>query len=65
VSWSKPNLIVMTCDLDTPLCSSTDSHVHMIKHELSEDHEHLKTTSTIYAGGKSEKDTVYHFDRKQ
>ena len=55
----------MTCDLDTPLCSSTDSHVHMIKHELSEDHEHLKTTSTIYAGGKSEKDTVYHFDRKQ
>jgi hypothetical protein len=64
-SSSTANLIVMSCDMDTPLCNSTESHVHMIKHELSEDHEHLKTTYTIFTGGNYEKDTIYHFDRKR
>jgi len=57
-------VIVMVCDMNTSLCSSAEGHVHMIKHELSQDNNHLKTTYTIYNGGKFEKDSIYHFDRK-
>ena len=62
---SKQGLIVMTCDMNTSLCNSTESHVHKIRHELSEDSSHLKTTYTIYTDGKFEKDSIYHFDRKR
>ena len=58
-------VIVMACDMSTPLCNSANDHVHMIKHELSQDNNHLKTTYTISGGGKLQKNSIYHFDRKQ
>jgi hypothetical protein len=58
-------VIVMTCDMNTPLCNSVEGHVHTIKHELSQDNNHLMTTYTIYKNGKFEKDSIYHFDRKE
>lgn len=64
-SRSNDRVIVMTCDMDTALCNSADEHVHMIRHELSQDSNHLKTTYTIYGGGEYKKDSIYHFDRKQ
>jgi len=62
---SGDNVIVMACDMDTSLCNSAEGHVHMIKHELSQDNNHLRTTYTIHSDGKFEKDSIYHFDRKQ
>lgn len=62
---SSETVIVMTCDMSTPLCGSAEGHVHMIKHELSRDNNHLKTTYTIYSEGKFQKNSIYHFDRKQ
>jgi hypothetical protein len=59
------SVIVMTCDMNTSPCSSVEGHVHMIKHELSEDNTHLRTTYTIYKNGKFEKHSIYHFDRKK
>jgi hypothetical protein len=61
---SKDSVILMACDMDTALCNSSEGHVHMIKHELSKDNHHLKTTYTIYSDGKLEKNSIYHFDRK-
>ena len=58
------NVIAMNCDSDNRLCNSAESHVHMIRHELSQDNNHLRTTYTIYTDGKYEKDSIYHFDRK-
>ena len=62
---SNGSIIVMACDMNTSLCNSAEGHVHMIKHELSQDNNHLRTTYTIYSNGKFEKDSIYHFDRKQ
>ena len=62
---SSDTITVMACDTSTSLCNSVEGHVHVIKHELSEDNNHLRTTYTIFNNGKFEKDTVYHFDRKQ
>lgn len=62
---SDDNLIVMTCDMDTALCKSGEGHVHAIKHEISRNNTHLKTTYTVFNNGKYEKDSIYHFDRKQ
>ena len=61
---SSDRVVVMTCDMETSLCNSAEDHVHMIKHELSADNSHLKTTYTIFKDGKFEKDSIYHFDRK-
>jgi len=58
------NTISMACDMNTSLCNSVEGHVHMIKHELSPDNNHLKTTYTIYKGGEQEKNSIYHFVRK-
>ena len=57
-------VIAMTCDMNTPLCNAADVHVHMIKHELSQNNNHLRTTYTVYNNGQYEKDSIYHFDRK-
>ena len=65
VARSDDTVIVMACNMDTALCNSGEGHVHMIKHELSQDSNHLKTTYTIYSNGKYEKDSIYHFSRKQ
>jgi hypothetical protein len=62
---STGNIIVMTCDMNTSPCNSGEGHVHMIKHELSQDNNHLRTTYSIYKNGKPEKDSIYHFDRKK
>jgi hypothetical protein len=62
---SNDSVIVMACDMNTSLCNSSEGHVRMIKHELSQDNNHLKTTYTIYYGGKFEKDSIYHFDWKK
>jgi hypothetical protein len=62
---SNGSIIVMACDMNTSLYNSAEGHVHMIKHELSQDNNHLRTTYTIYSNGKFEKDSIYHFDRKQ
>lgn len=64
VDNTKGDTIAMTCDMNTSLCKSAESHVHMIKHELSNDSNHLKTTYTIFKEGKFEKNSIYHFDRK-
>lgn len=58
------SVIVMACDMNSSLSNSAEGHVHMIKHELSQDKNHLKTTYTIYGNGKFEKDSIHHFDRK-
>ena len=55
------NMIVMACDMNTSPCNSVESYVHMIKHELSQDSNNLRTTYTIY---KYEKDSIYNFNRK-
>ena len=65
VARSDDTVIVMACNMNTALCNSGEGHVHMIKHELSQDSNHLKTTYTIYSNGKYEKDSIYHFNRKQ
>ena len=44
---SNEAVIVMPCDMNTPLCASVEAHVHMIKHELSQENNHLKITYTI------------------
>ncbi len=62
-SKSNDSVIVMVCDMNTSLCNSDEGHVHMIKHQLSKDNNHLRTTYTIYNKGKFEKDSIYHFDR--
>ena len=62
---SNDSVIVMACDMNTALCNSAEGHVHGIKHELSQDNKHLKTTYTIYKDGKYEKDSIYHFNRKK
>jgi len=62
---SNNKLVVMVCDMKTSLCNSAEGHVHEIKHELSQDNNHLKTTYTIYKDGKHEKDSIYHFNRKR
>jgi hypothetical protein len=59
------NVIVMVCDMNTSTCNSVDGHVHMIKHELAQDNNHLRTTYSIYKDGKYEKDSIYHFKRKE
>jgi len=59
------NVIVMVCDMNTSTCNSVDGHVHMIRHELAQDNNHLRTTYTIYKDGKYEKDSIYHFKRKE
>ena len=64
VANTNDRVIVMTCDMNTPLCNAAEGHVHKIKHELSQDSNHLITTYTIYSNGKFEKDSIYHFDRK-
>ena len=61
---SSAGVLVTSCDMDTPLCNSAEGHVHQITHELSGDENHLKTTYTIYKGGKFQKNSIYHFDRK-
>ena len=58
------NVIVMACDMSTSPCNSVEGHVHMIKHELSQDSKNLRATYTIYSDGKYEKDSIYHFKRK-
>ena len=62
---SNSRVIVMACDMNTTLYNSADGHVYTIKHELSQDNNHLRTTYTIYNNGKFEKDSIYHFDRKE
>jgi hypothetical protein len=58
-------VVVMRCDMDSSLCNSGEVHVHMIKHELSEDTNQLRTTYTIYKDGKFKKNSIYNFSRKQ
>ena len=62
---SNDSLIVMTCDMKTSLCNSIEGHVHTIKHELSQNNNHIRTSYTIYKNGKYEKNSIYHFDRKE
>lgn len=64
-SKSTDSVIVMACDMSTSLCNSAQGHVHTIKHELSQDNNHLKTTYAIHKDGKFEKNSTYHFDRKR
>ena len=61
---SNENIIAMTCDMNSPLCNSSEGHIHMIRHELSQNNTHLKTTYTTFKDGKYKKDSIYHFDRK-
>lgn len=61
---SNDSVIVMTCDMKTALCNSVEGHVHIIKHELSQNNNHIRTSYTIYKNGRYEKDSTYHFDRK-
>ena len=63
-SNTSANVVAMTCDMSSPLCNSAEGHVHMIKHEISQDNRHLKTTYTIFKDGKLQKNSIYHFDRK-
>lgn len=42
------SVVVTVCDMRTSLCNSAEGHLHMIKHELSQDNHHLRTTYTIY-----------------
>lgn len=62
---STGNVIVMTCDMNTSVCNSVEGHVHTIRHELSQDSNHLRTTYSIYKDGKPENASIYHFNRKK
>jgi len=62
-SQSSTNKIVMKCNMDTALCNSPEGHVHMIKHELS-NNNNLKTSYVIHKDNKLQKTSVYHFVRK-
>ena len=62
---SSATVVSMACDMTSPLCNSNEGHVHNITHELSENNNHLKTTYTIFKDGKLEKNSIYHFVRKQ
>lgn len=64
VENTSADVVAMNCDMDTPLCGSAEGHVHAIKHELSNDDNHLKTIYVIYEDGKLQKNSIYHFDRK-
>ncbi|NOR26668.1 MAG: hypothetical protein GQ542_20220 [Desulforhopalus sp.] len=57
--------IVMTCDMNTSLCNSDESHIHTIKHVLSQGNNHLRTTYATYKDGRFKKNSIYHFDRKK
>lgn len=59
---SKDNELVMNCDMSTGLCNSKAGHVHKITHKLLSSN-HLKTTYTIFKGGKFKKNSIYHFER--
>lgn len=61
---SSDHVISMTCDMSSALCNSSEGHVHKITHELSQDKNNLKSTYTIFKGGKFKKNSVYHFVRK-
>lgn len=61
---SSNKIISMACNMSNPTCNSNKGHVHKIKHELSKDSNHLKTSYTIFKGGKFKKNSVYHFVRK-
>lgn len=61
---SSEQTIVMTCDMQSELCNSAEGHVHMIKHELSNDRSHLKTSYVIFQDNAYQKTSIYHFDRK-
>ena len=63
-SGSSDRVISMVCDPSNALCTSSEGHVHKITHELADDNNHLKTTYTIFKGGKFKKNSVYHFGRK-
>ena len=60
---STKNSLSYDCDMSTALCQSGQDHVHKIKHELSDEGKHLKTTYTSWKDGKYLKNSVYHFDR--
>jgi hypothetical protein len=62
---SSATVVSMACDMTSPLCNSNEGHVHNITHEISENNNHLKTTYTIFKDGKFEKNSIYHFVRKQ
>lgn len=62
---SSARVISMACDMASPLCNSSEGHVHNITHELSQDSNRLKTTYTIFNGGEFEKNSIYYFVRKQ
>ena len=62
---SSARVVSMACDMTSSLCNSNEGHVHNITHELSQDSNHLKTTYTIFKDGEFEKNSVYHFVRKQ
>ena len=61
---SSPTTIVMNCGENSALCNSVEDHVHNIKHELSQDNNHLKTSYISFINGKYAKTSIYHFDRK-
>lgn len=61
---STKDILAYDCDMSTALCQSGQDHVHKIKHELSGEGNHLKTTYTSWKDGKYLKDSIYHFDRK-
>ena len=61
---STNNVLAYNCDMSTDLCKSGQDHIHKIKHELSNEGKHLKTTYTSWKDGKYLKDSIYHFDRK-
>jgi len=61
---STENVIIYNCDMTTELCQSDADHVHKIKHEISDDGKHLKTTYTSWKYGEYLDDLIYHFDRK-
>ena len=59
------SVIAMTCDMASSVCNSAEGHVHMIKHEFSQENNHLRTTYTIFKDGELQKNSIYHFDRKK
>ena len=58
------DVIQLDCDMSTQLCQSDADHVHNITHELSADSHNLKTTYTVFKGGKYKNSSIYHFVKK-
>lgn len=60
---SKPNKIVMECDMSTELCNSNENYVFKVIHEISPDGKHLKSSYLSKKDKKPIPSTICNFEK--